>query len=908
MRTGRPWIVHLPLAVLAMGGVMAHSARGATRLAVAGGIVFEAEDYDGRPWYSDEGFAARHDEPLASGTRVLIGMHRPGAVSYRLTAAAAGDYHVWLRCAVPGDTTVKLGANATSEADLRGVPVPATTAMAGLSAPGAYQWRNLGTVTLMRGENTLLLGQGAQRPDCFFLTLAADVAPDDDLLAQVSRAREAPRGQLLPELRHDRTITRRPKWLTERALRPAYAHSEWDKANTPQSWARMAREAGANCLVGVGEMPAGTLDGKLKAFPFEKIDDPAFRYPPGYRRDDYSWVKEYAEAGQAEGLSVVFYDGAYRTLDPLLVDHPDWRQQDAAGKPYPRGFGSWHSPYRQAYIERWTRVARECGIDGIMVDMLFTGPPGGDYSPFTVQAFKDRFGVEPPRAADARDLTWQRWIDFQTWTREEVMLDVTAALHAVDPEIACIWNQTTGWIFNGQEYLGSRAGRCADGLLEEMGWEVSHGAFDQRPMAWPLQSAWQSLFLHCRTTPGYGQMWHLNGFYTRVNHEALSYSMFANGIAPAVVTGGNWDFLAGVWRHIAACESHMAGAGLVPYAALHFGEDTLHGYANARGEQARHAYLRSVFGLFQALLETHLPVAVITDDDLEDANRLRPHAVVILPNSACLSDAQAAALTAYVKAGGGLVAGFETGMCDANGTRREQPALRELLGVQQESSKGGVDWLLLTEQTHEIVAVPEIVNGGEPSQGSRDRKPHIQFFHHHRDREAQVVRTMADPGVDSVALSGAGPGYSTLHTRAVGAGRVAYSPPDIGHGYFTYNHPVARLLIERTVRWAAGSPPPLATSAPMAVQTVCFRKDGELLVHLVNDNSSFGRAAAPNPESFGGFRAEVLPVHDIALSVAGPFREALILPEGTALPVTVADGATRVTVPRLNLHALVVFR
>ncbi len=107
-------------------------------------------------------------------------------------------------------------------------------------------------------------------------------------------------------------------------------------------------------------------------------------------------------------------------------------------------------------------------------------------------------------AKDPRDLTWQRWIDFQAWTREEVMLDVTEALHAVSPEIACIWNQTTGWVFDGREHLTSRAGQCADGLLEEMGWEVSHHAFEGRPFAW-LQSAWQSLFLHGRAP--YGLLW-----------------------------------------------------------------------------------------------------------------------------------------------------------------------------------------------------------------------------------------------------------------------------------------------------------------------------------------------------------------------------------------------------------------
>ena len=879
----------------------------APQFELADSVFFEAEDYDGRPWYGDDGFGTRLKEPAASGGAVLIGMYKPGALSYRIEIAQAGLYHVWMRCAAPGDVNLRLGVDSLSESDLKTAPVAATTTMEALAGKGGYQWRNLGTVDLKQGENSFVLGRGALRPDCFLLSQQKSFTPGDDFLVQVRQAKEAPKGVLLPELQHDRRITQRPKWLTANALRPAYAHFEWDKSNTPQSWAKMVSATGANCLVGVGEMPAGTLNGKLQPFTFRRIDDPAFKYPVDYKNDDYSWVKEFVDAGHAEGLKAVIYDGAFRTVDPLLVDHPEWRQQDAAGRPYGAGFGSWHSQYRSAYIERWVNVSRQYGIDGIMVDMLFTAPSGGDYSSFTVRAFKEKFGVEPPRKADHRNLTWQRWVDFQTWTREEVMLDLTEALHDVDPEIACIWNQTVGWVFDGREYLSSRAGQCADGLLEEMGWEVAHGAFQHRPFAWPLQSAWQSLFLHCRTAPGYGQMWHLNGFYTQVNHEALSYSMFGNGVAPAVVTGGNWQYMKQVWNHVKACESYMAGATLVPYAALHFSENTLYWYANARGEDACNAYLMNLFGVFQALLETHLPVAIITDDDIENAGVLGRYASVFLPNSACLSDRQAAALRDYVQDGGGLVATHLAGMFDENGTRRTGPALEDLLAVKQGEVNEDGSWYLPTDQTHGIVNVPQVTEGGDPSQGSRERKPSINIFRENASRKAAVVKTTAGSGVDSVPLGGPGPGYSILHTRAAGDGRTVYFPPDVGCAYFTYNHPITRLLIERSVRWAAATPPSIETDAPMAVQTVCFRKGDDLIVHLVNDNSSFGRAAAPNPENFGAFRAEVLPVHDVKVTVKGTFSKALILPEGKPLPIITTGGKGRVTVPKLDVHAMVVF-
>ncbi len=521
--------------------------------------------------------------------------------------------------------------------------------------------------------------------------------------------------------------------------------------------------------------------------------------------------------------------------------------------------------------------------------------------------------MEPPRKEDPRNLIWQRWIDFQIWTREEVMLDVTEALHAVNPEIACIWNQVLGWHYNGLAMLSSRAGKCGDGLLEEMGWDRMH-SYEDRPYAWPLQSAWQSLFLRCRSD--YGQMWHVSGIHTRVNHEALSFSMFANGIAPGIVAGGNWDYLGPVWAHIRACEDRMIGATLEPYAALHFSERTLRHYANARGPEATHAYLANVFGWFQALLEAHVPTHIITDDELADAQALKRHAVVILPNSACLSGAQAAALEAYAREGGGVVASFETGIFDENGTRRDTPALRALLGVAQGrlaarppvSGKKAASWLLKLENlVHEIVNTAEIAGAGEPSQGSAERLTHAAIFVEHPQRAARALPSVADPGVDTVPLSGLGGGHSLLHARAAGEGRVVYFPPDIGQAFYTYNHRVSRTLIQRAIGWSAGKPPPLETSAPMAVQTVMYRKDGAALVHLINDNSSYGRAAAPNPEAYACFRDEILPVRDLRVAVRGEFKKATLLPSGTALNVSFREGMSAVVVPEVQVHAMVVF-
>ena len=62
---------------------------------------------------------------------------------------------------------------------------------------------------------------------------------------------------------------------------------------------------------------------------------------------------------------------------------------------------------------------------------------------------------------------------------------------------------------------------------------------------------------------------------------------------------------------------------------------------------------------------------VLGDDRLLDPELLKNLRVLVLPNIAALSDAQCAQLREFVRAGGGLVATFETSLFDEWGGRRK---------------------------------------------------------------------------------------------------------------------------------------------------------------------------------------------------------------------------------------------
>ena len=71
---------------------------------------------------------------------------------------------------------------------------------------------------------------------------------------------------------------------------------------------------------------------------------------------------------------------------------------------------------------------------------------------------------------------------------------------------------------------------------------------------------------------------------------------------------------------------------------------------------------------------------VINDWNLNAAD-LAQYKVLVLPNTACLDDAQVAAIEQFVRNGGGLVASLDTSLFDEFGNPRKNFALGDVLGV-----------------------------------------------------------------------------------------------------------------------------------------------------------------------------------------------------------------------------------
>jgi hypothetical protein len=359
-----------------------------------------------------------------------------------------------------------------------------------------------------------------------------------------------------------------------------------------------------------------------------------------------------------------------------------------------------------------------------------------------------------------------------------------------------------------------------------------------------------------------------------------------------------------------------------PWAALVMSDNTRNFYGRSAG-LVEERYLANVFGAFRAAVEEHLPVAVINDWNLNPRD-LAKYKVLILPNTACLDDEQVAAVERFVREGGGLVASLDTSLFDEYGDPRKDFALGGVLGV---SYRGLPD---ARAQAGEVDVNFARAIGPDYWKKRKNvfdfRQDTASFLNRGRMKTyvADLPVTFKGPAV-RVAAKGAGAKIlGTLRVKGIagavefpavvarthGKGRAVYLAAGFDSAYYLYPYPYQRLILRHAIDWAADSPPPVVVEAPMCVHATVMRQSRgggqRLIVHLFSDLNTTAHHALPVDDV--PLREEVVPIPDIRVTFAPGyrFRRVHLEPEGKNLEVTTTPAGTRVTVPRLEVHTMVV--
>ena len=135
-------------------------------------------------------------------------------------------------------------------------------------------------------------------------------------------------------------------------------------------------------------------------------------------------------------------------------------------------------------------------------------------------------------------------------------------------------------------------------------------------------------------------------------------------IAPPVMT----------WQHTNAAA--LAGRWPLGRVGLVWSASSAERYGRAQSAVLSDAPYR---GMVAALVRNHLPYQTIDAQDL--TGDLSAFSLLILPNVAAMSDAEAASVRAFVRAGGALIATNETSLYDQSGEPRMDFALADVFGT-----------------------------------------------------------------------------------------------------------------------------------------------------------------------------------------------------------------------------------
>ncbi|MEI6913928.1 MAG: beta-galactosidase trimerization domain-containing protein, partial [Armatimonadota bacterium] len=157
---------------------------------------------------------------------------------------------------------------------------------------------------------------------------------------------------------------------------------------------------------------------------------------------------------------------------------------------------------------------------------------------------------------------------------------------------------------------------------------------------------------------------------------ALTYGSFAS---LAYGWPGLRDWAYETTKEMKRCTPWITHKQTEPWAALVMSDATRNFYGRLPSK-VEERYLSNVLGVFRTGIEEHLSVTVINDWNLntEDLSRYK---VLILANTACLSDEQSEAVRQFVKKGGGLVATVDSSLFNEMGDPRKDFALSDVLGV-----------------------------------------------------------------------------------------------------------------------------------------------------------------------------------------------------------------------------------
>ena len=632
----------------------------------------------------------------------------------------------------------------------------------------------------------------------------------------------------------------------------------------------------------------------------------------------------------------------------IQAEHPDWQDiSSPGGKPISVAqlkdsavLGCWNSPYGDWFIHSQVELVKRLDWDGYNMDGF--GCWSHCFCPSCQAAYRKDMGKDIPASSDVNDPEYRHYLKWRLDRYTQFVGKWTAALKAVKRDfVTAPWSTGPGrwwhWIGAPAAEGTDAMHRVLDAPFVELLWDFPpdqgsnllpsftcryyRGLVGDRP-AWML--------------PYLCEQGQFNMQPPRAECDLREMTVLTNG---CLVAQGYWQQNEGTpLSHfnamLAECEPFTRDARSLKWAAMLVGESSrlLYGLPGARtevplgawigsgvdtpdrgrlapGERRLPAHMESALGVFRAFMEDHLPLDILIEPDVEDRATLDQYKVLILPDAACLSRKALETIRTFVKRGGGLVALHESSLCNEFGDHRPDFGLADVFGAHFKATEDfSARWPNYPKWTEIYLGI------AGPDLHPIADDPVVRSNYRRGSDRLQYIGWMTNVEVVTGAVKlgrrlSVPTEWPFLVLNPAGQGKSAYFAADIGQAYFIAPYQYQRRLITNAVRWAAGSNrPPVRVDAPLCVQAAFYTQQGgrRTIVHLLNEvNTTANRAL---PENNPSQREETLPISDITVALTGPnIAAAFQEPGHHPLTLTRTADGVEVTMPRLEVHAMVVF-
>jgi len=575
---------------------------------------------------------------------------------------------------------------------------------------------------------------------------------------------------------------------------------------------------------------------------------------------DFDFIRTYLPYARKYGMKIISYLNLHWFSYEFAKKHSDWLQINYEGIPsgekYPLyGNGTTfciNSPWRD-WAFRMIEEVMKTGIDGVFLD----GPviyPECCYCDYCKKLFKDETGNDLPEWENWSDPAWKEFLLFRKNSFLRFMKDARKAVKKINKD---------GFVFINSSHLPNWViPRYVGDLEPYQDFTLAEAFFHLGTVNDFYFYYFIAKCLKVSNKPSSAAMhngagvWHWIPLYPSEVKISISQNLCVkNGIWTAVLNGNDienkeyWKPIKNILEKVEVKKDifekgkQYSTAGLfvsssTPYFYISniesiYGSEVVEKEENLVlvKEKEEIKNKKSVCdkiteeefrGFFEVLTRKHIPFRIVNESTLEnDLNELK---ILILPNSACLSEKEISIIKKFVEKGGKLVMTFESGFYNELGKKRDKNPFFEI----------EVEGSFPLRNTEQYCVLEEKI--GKYESGRLIPRP-LYSIKVRSDGGKKVSYIKPSEGLYSYNTEKSE--YPTVIRKKLGEGEIIYLSTLSGQFYYSL-HPVEwEEILSEIIK--EGVDFEVKVDAPSTVITEFYRDNDNWIIHITNSTGDMKR-------------------------------------------------------------------